>query len=122
MTQQRGVGHFVRCVGLLAGLGVCGLALGCHRETKPAVDGSLIFASTCARCHGTNGCGGMVAGRANRSPNLCDPSFQSAFNDAQIKDMIKNGKGMMPGFDAYNDEQLAALVRFVRSLKPGAPQ
>ncbi len=49
---------------------------------------------------------------------LCDAAFQSAITDDQIRQTILKGKGMMPGFgDDYNEEQVKALVKHVRTLK-----
>ena len=90
-------------------------------ESSAAVDGSIVFASACARCHGTDGCGTMATNPVGTPRRLCDPVFQSAVSDAQIKQTILKGKGMMPGFgDDYNEAQLAALVHHVRTLKSGA--
>jgi len=51
---------------------------------------------------------------------LCDAAFQSAISDEQIRQTILKGKSMMPSFgDDYNEAQVTALVRHVRSLKSG---
>jgi mono/diheme cytochrome c family protein len=105
----------------LASIGIC-LSLACNRQTsdsKAAVDGSLIYASACARCHSANGCGGVAIGSAARAQNFCDADFQGNVSDQQLMKSIKQGRGMMPAFgDLYNDEQIAALVRHLRSFKP----
>ena len=95
----------------------------CQRRTDDTsrVDGSLIFASACARCHGADGCGGMAMNMASKARNFCDPNFQALISDAQIKQTVSKGQGMMPAFgDEYNDEQLSALVRHIRTLKSGS--
>ncbi len=97
------------------------LPCACQRhsdDSGAAIDGSLIYASACARCHGADGCGGIAVGSTAKSRNLCDPAFQSSISDSQIKQTIVKGQGMMPAFgDDYNDAQLSALVRHIRSLK-----
>jgi mono/diheme cytochrome c family protein len=99
-------------------LGIC-LLPACNRqenETKPIVDGARIFASTCARCHGADGCGGDAIGLPSRS-RICN--VQASLSDQQAKQFIKQGKGSMPAFgDEFNDEQIAALVHHIRSFKP----
>lgn len=61
-------------------------------------------------------------GSATKSRNLCEATFQSSVNDAQIKQTISKGQGMMPAFgDDYDEAQLSALVRYLRSLKKAPP-
>ncbi len=96
----------------------------CHRpegESKPAVDGAILYASACARCHGTDGCGGIVIGSASRARNFCDAAYQASASDVQLKQAISQGKGMMPAFgEDYIEQQLTALVRQIRKFGSGA--
>jgi len=92
-------------------------------ESRVAVDGALVFASACARCHGADGCGGIAMGSTAHSRNFCESSFQASHTDEQLKQTISKGKGVMPAFgDDYNEEQLTALVRHIRSIKPVSTQ
>jgi cytochrome c553 len=60
-----------------------------------------------------------VVGSTVRARNLCDATFQSSVSDAQLKLGISEGKGVMRAYgDEYNEEQMNALVRHIRSLKP----
>lgn len=106
-------------------LAMAALSLGaCHRpstESNPTVDGAIIYASACARCHGVDGCGGLVVGSARRARNFCDPGFQAGTSDVQLKQAISQGKGMMPAFgEDYSDEQLNALARQIRKFGAGS--
>jgi mono/diheme cytochrome c family protein len=78
-------------------------------------DVEKLFANTCGWCHSN-------AGRtAGRGPQL----MGTTLSDAEIINRIKNGKpGAMPGFaDTFNDEQLRAIVRYIRDLKEdGTPK
>jgi mono/diheme cytochrome c family protein len=107
----------------LVGLCMSMLAFACHRtadQSKPAVDGAILYASACARCHGADGCGGTVMGSASRARNFCESGFRASVSDAQIRQAITQGKGMMPSFDDdYNEEQLTALVRQIRKFGSG---
>jgi mono/diheme cytochrome c family protein len=115
------VRRLLRFFVLWAALGLALLPCSCQRhggDSSAAADGSLIYASVCARCHGADGCGGIAVGSIAKARNLCDVAFQDSTSDAQIKQTITKGRGMMPTFgDDYNDEQLSALVRHIRSLK-----
>lgn len=72
-------------------------------------DVEKLFASTCGWCHSN---GGRVAGKG---PQLMGTSL----TDAEIIHRIKNGKvGAMPAFGTtFNDDQLQAIVRYIRALK-----
>ncbi len=94
--------------------------VGCKRSqasTDPS--GRELFASTCARCHGEGGSGGLPLYAGGPSPrNFRDHAFQASRSDAEIRAVIVGGKGAgMPAFGRTFDEaQLGALVRYLRSL------
>ena len=73
-------------------------------------DPAQLFASTCGFCHAD---GGRSAGRG---PQLMNTSRSDEF----IINRIKNGKeGRMPAFgQTFTDEQIAAIIKYIRSLKP----
>jgi mono/diheme cytochrome c family protein len=73
-------------------------------------DVNRLFASTRGWCHSS---GGRVAGRG---PKL----MGTALTDAEITARIKSGKtGAMPSFAAaFNDDQIRAIIRYIRALKP----
>jgi len=80
--------------------------------TGPASDFDVnqLFASTCGWCH-------LKGGReAGKGPKLADTQLA----DGEIIARIRNGKpGQMPAFgSAFNDEQLKAIVGYIRDLKP----
>ena len=67
-----------------------------------------LFATTCGWCHS------QVGREAGKGPKLAGTQRSDEF----IVDRIKHGKpGQMPGFAAtLNDEQIAALLHYIRSL------
>lgn len=69
-----------------------------------------LFANTCGWCHSG---AGRVAGKG---PQL----MGSPLTDAELVYRIKNGKtGAMPAFaSSFNDEQIKAIVTYIRELKP----
>jgi mono/diheme cytochrome c family protein len=75
-----------------------------------AFDPKQLFASVCGWCHSS---GGREAGKG---PKLMD----TALTDGEIVYRIKMGKtGQMPAFgSALNDQQIAAVVAYIRNLKP----
>ncbi len=111
---------------LLAVLGSASTRADAHRDAG-SDPGPLLFAQRCAQCHGATGGGdGLGALGLNPRPRaLRDPAWQASVSDEQLATAIVSGGaavGKSPLMAANPDlsgqpEQLAALVRFVRSLK-----
>lgn len=100
-----------------------GLGLGCQRkqlEGDSHAEAKHLYDSICARCHGRDGRGGVPAAEGQPAPrNFCDATFQASQSDAQLAQVIKQGKGPMPPFGAlFDDTQTALLVGYIRSFNP----
>ena len=74
-----------------------------------ANDAKSIYETNCASCHGTDGKLGL-AGAKDLSATLLD-------NEA-IKDVIKNGKGLMPA-SQLDDEKASLVAEYVRTQIKG---
>ena len=72
-----------------------------------------IFSSTCAGCHGLDGRGG------ERAPGIAGNPQAERLSDAEISNIISNGiNGTgMPAFRNLKDDEVRALVRYVRMLQ-----
>ncbi|GAB4450881.1 MAG: hypothetical protein Kow0031_33380 [Anaerolineae bacterium] len=80
--------------------------------------GAKLYNVACAQCHGASGQGTPMA------PALNVQSFLTATNDQAIKAIISNGvpNTQMPARGSrLNDDQLNALVSFLRSWEATAP-
>ena len=99
------------------------LSLGCSRADAGAkMKGGELFGSTCSRCHGADGAGGVASYEGGPAPrNFRDHAFQTERTDEQLKQVIRNGKGSgMPPFGTmFDDAQLTGLVLHIRSLDSG---
>jgi len=72
------------------------------------------FRTKCAMCHGPDGAGSAV-GKSMNVPDLRSSVVQNT--DAELAQIISNGKGGMPAFkSSLSDDQMHALVTYVRSL------
>lgn len=82
--------------------------------------GARTFNSICARCHGSDGKGGVPAAEGSSAPrNFCDASFQNSRTDEQLIQVIRQGKGAMPAFgNLFTDDDLKGLVLKIRSFDP----
>jgi mono/diheme cytochrome c family protein len=90
-------------------------------KTERQADESAVqtFATVCARCHGSDGKGGVAPEGSNAPRNFCDAAFQASRSDEDLKHAIRKGKGAMPPFgNVFSDALLGGLVRKVRSFDP----
>ncbi len=91
-------------------------------EVKPAVftpdpgRGAMLFAGTCAVCHGENGVGGENA------PRLNDPQRLQVLPDDWYRAVIRNGrpaKGMPTWGTVLSPEQIEDLVSLIAAWRQG---
>ncbi|HKU43321.1 MAG TPA: cytochrome c [Polyangiales bacterium] len=76
---------------------------------------------SCASCHGRDG-KGQGPGRppGAQLPDFTSAEYQKQRSDQDLLSVIKDGKGMMPGFGKQLNEQgLSALLSHVRSFGAG---
>jgi cytochrome c6 len=80
-----------------------------------SVAASATFRTKCAMCHGQDGAGSAV-GKSMNVPDLRAPIVQNV-PDAELAQVISNGKGGMPPFkSSLSEDQIRALVTHIRSL------
>ena len=81
-----------------------------------AEDGAALFQSKCAVCHGKTGAADTSIGKSKNIKDLASEDIQKLTDD-QLTDFIANGKAH--GFKAkgLTDDQIKALVTFIRTLK-----
>lgn len=79
--------------------------------------GESTFKTTCAMCHGQDGSGNTDVGKSLKIPDLHSAEVQGN-SDEQLSQIITNGKNAMPPFkSSLTDDQIHALVMYVRQLK-----
>ncbi|MCF7707733.1 MAG: SUMF1/EgtB/PvdO family nonheme iron enzyme [Verrucomicrobia bacterium] len=98
-------------------------------EGKPVAEGkdnaAATYKSLCAGCHGTSGKGDTQLGKMLKARDYTDPEIQESLNDEEMFDAIKNGLEvdgrdvMHPYKDDLNDEQINALVDYMKSFGGG---
>ncbi len=110
-------------ISLLSALFALGVWTGC----KGNAGGDELFDSACARCHGEQGEGGIET-RGKKSRDLTDPKWQATVTDAELRQIIRNGRGEMPAFGTVlTIDRIDKIVKHIRSLKqpeaePKAPE
>jgi mono/diheme cytochrome c family protein len=79
-------------------------------------DGQKLFDATCAKCHGPDGTGNTVVGKAVGAKDLGSPEAKK-LTDAEIYTQIDQGKGNMPPFGGtLNKAQIDSLIPIVRGF------
>jgi mono/diheme cytochrome c family protein len=80
---------------------------------------ALLWAEACASCHGTEG-RGDGPGRTTEAPlrDLTTAEWQDSVSDEEIRAIIAEGRGAMPGFRTqYNARGIDLLVGHVRQMR-----
>lgn len=76
----------------------------------------------CVSCHGIDGKGKTKMGQRLKITDLSDPARQAEFTDADAVNAVKNGKKdpsgktTMKAIEGLSDEEIDALVAYVRAL------
>ena len=80
-----------------------------------AQDAASLFKSKCAGCHGADGTGSAM-GKKMGAHDFTSADVQG-MTDAQLTDIITNGKNKMPKYGSLPPDQIKGLVAYIRTLK-----
>jgi mono/diheme cytochrome c family protein len=80
-----------------------------------AQDAAATFKSKCAGCHGTDGTGSAM-GKKMGAHDFTSADVQK-MSDADLTDIITNGKNKMPKYSSLKPEEVKGLVDYIRTLK-----
>jgi len=104
----------------MVGLLVTGLATsGLAAEAKI----KALYDKECAKCHGADGKGDTKMGKKLGCKDYTDPKVQAEMKDEQafkaIKEGLKDkdGRTLMKPLEGVSDEDIKALVQYMRSFK-----
>ena len=97
----------IGCLFILAFLG-----LGLRASADDAA--AAAFKTNCVVCHGADGTG-TPTGKTLKAPDLHSDAVQQMTN-AQLVDIISNGKNNMPPFkNSLSEDQIKGLVAYVKA-------
>jgi len=91
--------------------------------TASAADAKTNWDTLCAKCHGADGKGDTKIGQMLHIKDFTDAKVQAEFKDEDAIKTIKegkksdDGKTLMKAFDNLSDEDVKALVAYVRDFK-----
>ena len=81
-------------------------------------DAKGTFDAQCAKCHGKDGRAHTMRGRRSHARDMTNASWQNEVTDERLFNSITKGKGKMPAYGKkLSEDQIDALVRYVRQLK-----
>ena len=88
-----------------------------------AGDGKALYEKDCAKCHGSDGKGETKMGKKLGAKDYTDPKVQEALTDEAafkatkegFKD--KDGKVLMKPAEGTSDEDIKAMVAYMRTFK-----
>jgi len=78
-------------------------------------DASATYKSKCAGCHAADGTGSAM-GKKMGAHDFTSADIQK-MSDAELSDIITNGKNKMPKYPSLKPEEVKGLVDYIRSLK-----
>ena len=87
-----------------------------------AVDAKETYDHHCAMCHGEDGAGNTKMGQRSGVKDWTDAKIQDGLKDADMIKAIKegvvaDGKTKMKAFSELSDDEVNALVAYVRAFK-----
>jgi cytochrome c6 len=88
-----------------------------------AADAKENWEKHCAKCHGTDGKGDTKMGKKLEVKDYTDAKVQAEMKDDEMAKVIKEGRKegdktkMKPFSEFLNDEEIKAMVAYVRTLK-----
>ncbi|MFL6276158.1 MAG: c-type cytochrome [Blastocatellia bacterium] len=112
-----------RLQGLVAALSFALIAALCSvrafdaQEKRATIDAEKIFMHECKDCHGEDG-----RGRMHGQPDFTNSKWQANVPDELMFKTIKFGREPMPFYmGALSDDEINALVKYIRSLAAAKP-
>ena len=92
-----------------------GVVLSLSLSVRAQTASDTPYTSKCAGCHGSDGASAM--GKAMGAHDLASAEVQQ-MSDAQLSDIITNGKGKMPAYGkSLKPNDIRGLVAYIRTLK-----
>ncbi len=97
--------------------------LGAAALSASAADGKALYEKDCAKCHGADGRGETKMGKKLGAKDYTDAKVQEELkDDAAVKAIKegykdKDGKVIMKPAEGLSDEDMKALVAYMRSFK-----
>jgi len=73
------------------------------------------YKAKCAMCHGPDGKGATATGKAMGVKDFSSEEVQK-MSDADLSGAINTGKGKMPAYKTFTEDQVKDLVAYIRAF------
>jgi mono/diheme cytochrome c family protein len=80
-----------------------------------AQSAETVYQAKCAPCHGADGTGSPM-GKKMGAHDFTSADVQK-MSDAELTDIIANGKNKMPKYSSLKPDEIKGLVAYIRTLK-----
>ena len=98
--------------------GVLAAALSTSAAAQGA-DGKAIYDANCKKCHGVTGKPSDAIKKMNPKIETMDAAFFAKRSEADVVKQITEGKDKMKPFkDKLKTDEIAAVAKYIRTLKP----
>jgi len=115
-TEQNVIFASLILLMLFVGLTLFVASIARANPAPDSADASATYHTKCVMCHGPDGAGSQV-GKSMNVPDLRSPAVQK-LPDAQLAQIISDGKGGMPPFkSSLSEGQIHSLVSHIRTLR-----
>ncbi len=115
-TEQHAILGSLILLMLFVGLTLFVASIARANPAPDSADASATYRTKCVMCHGPDGAGSQV-GKSMNVPDLRSPAVQK-LPDAQLTQIISEGKGGMPPFkSSLSEDQIHSLVSHIRTLR-----
>jgi len=115
-TEQNVIFASLILLMLFVGLTLFVASIARANPAPDSADASATYRTKCVMCHGPDGAGSQV-GKSMNVPDLRSPAVQK-LPDAQLAQIISDGKGGMPPFkSSLSEDQIHSLVSHIRTLR-----
>jgi mono/diheme cytochrome c family protein len=87
--------------------------------TAQGADGKAVYEANCKKCHGATGKPSDAIKKMNPKIETLDAAFFAKRTDADLVKQIAEGKDKMKPFkDKLKADEIAAVAKYMRTLKP----
>ncbi len=98
------------------GISICLIALALSAGVRAQSDVAKVYKTNCVLCHAADGSGSSPSGKALGPKDLASSEVQKK-TDAELAEIISQGKGKMPAFGKkLKTDDLQQLVSYIRAL------
>lgn len=95
------------------------LALVASTAAAQGADGKALYEQHCKKCHGVTGKPSDGIRKMNPKIETLDAAFFAKRSDADLVKGIGEGKGKMKPFnEKMKPDEMAAVAKYIRTLKP----